>query len=184
MRKLCLKLALASVVVSSVISSNASAQPGSRSGEALEWLERTVGVSPARTTQILQSLKPQIDIERLKPSNDLLLQAPDVITPGPVAVRTATKLPRVDGMWLVSLSPNPDQGRAQFWHLAPEPGTHPDIRTHIEIHHTQTLLLIVRSAGNFVAIKKQVKVAEPLVSQSSGSTAPQSPRSGTLAAQR
>lgn len=70
------------------------------------------GASSKKADEFLATLRPPTSIQALESGNDLLLDFPAIAPAGPIRFKAVSAMPRTDGIWLLSLSPQPESGSA------------------------------------------------------------------------
>lgn len=121
-------------------------------------VELPPGANPQKANEFLGTLKPPTTVQTLENGNNLKLVVPDIAASGPVSVGMSSTLPRTDGMWLLTLDPQPDGGAPLFGSVALEPAAQPQVNMTVNLYKTQHLLLVVRASGKYYGVQRQVKV--------------------------
>lgn len=121
-----------------------------------------VGASAKKADEFLSTLRPPTSIRALESGNDLLLDFPAIAAAGPVRFKAVSTMPRTDGMWLLSLSPQPESGSALFASIALEPSALPEATLLFNLGKTQSILLVVRAAGKYYGLQREIKVGLPV----------------------
>lgn len=115
-----------------------------------------------KVDEFLATLRPPTNLKSLNSGNDLLLEFPAVASAGPVRFRIVSTVPRTDGMWLLSLSPQPDSGAALFTGLTVDSSAFPEATLLLNIEKTQPVLLVVRAGGKYYGLQREIKVGQAM----------------------
>lgn len=115
-----------------------------------------------KADEFLATLRPPTNLKALNSGNDLLLEFPAVSPAGSVRFRIVSTVPRTDGMWLLSLSAQPDSGGALFAGVTIETSALPEATLLLNIEKTQPILLIVRAGGKYYGVQREIKVGQAL----------------------
>jgi len=118
------------------------------------------GVNPQKVNEFLATLRPTTNLQTLEKGNNLKLGFSGIVESGLTRVSMSSTLPRTDAMWLLSLSAQPEGGGPLFGTVTLEPAAHPDVSMVVKLYKTQHLLLLVRSAGKYYGVHRQIKVGE------------------------
>ncbi|WP_169169818.1 hypothetical protein [Acidovorax sp. SRB_24] len=146
---------LLAILGSSMLSS-AQTLPSAKIGLSL-----SAGASAKKADEFLSTLRPPASVQTLESGNDLLLDFPAVAAAGPVRFKAISTMPRTDGMWFLSLSPQPESGSALFASVALDPAALPEATLLFNLGKTQTILLVVRAAGKYYGLQREIKVGIP-----------------------
>lgn len=119
------------------------------------------GASAKKVDEFLATLRPPTSIQALESGNDLLLDLPDIAAAGPVRVNAISTMPGTDGMWLLSLSPQPESGAALFAAVTLAPASLPDTTFLLNLTKTQPILLIARAGGKYYGLQREIKIGIP-----------------------
>lgn len=122
----------------------------------VEPLPRTATTEHANN--FLATLNPKTDFDSLLPGNDLLLDMPAIAENGLVKLRIASTIDKTDGMWLLSLSPQPDGSQATVVSVGLTTNAAADIILKINLQKTQSLLLVVHSDGKYYGLHREIKI--------------------------
>lgn len=114
--------------------------------------------STKKADEFLATLRPPTSVNTLESGNDLLLDFPDVAAAGPVRVKAVSTIPNTDGIWLLSLSPQPDSGAALFAAVTLSPSSLPDTTLLLNLTKTQPILLVVRARGSYYGLQREIKI--------------------------
>ena len=98
----------------------------------------------------------------LQSGNDLLLDFPAIAAAGPIAFKAVSTMPRTDGMWLLSLSPQPESGVPLFASVLLETSALPEVTLLLNLAKTQSILLVVRAGGKYYGLQREIKVGIPM----------------------
>jgi len=120
------------------------------------------GASAKKADEFLSTLRPPTSIQTLESGNDLLLDFPAIAAAGPIRFKAVSTMPRTDGMWLLSLSPQPESGSALFASITLEPSALPEATLLFNLGKTQPILLVVRAAGKYYGLQREIKVGLPV----------------------
>lgn len=115
-----------------------------------------------RADAFLSTLTPPTTMAGLQSGNDLLLEFPSIAAAGVVPVRMLSTIVRTDHMWLISLSKNIDGPSALMAGIQLEPAAVPEATLHMDFQHTQSMLMVVRAAGKYYGVQRQIKIGQPL----------------------
>lgn len=131
--------------------------PPSKTGFALP-----ASASAKKANEFLATLRPPTSIQALESGNDLLLDFPAIATAGPIRFKAVSAMPRTDGMWLLSLSPQPESGSALFATVMLEPSALPEATLLLDLAKTQPILLVVRAGGKYYGLQREIKIGVPM----------------------
>lgn len=120
--------------------------------------------SAKKANEFFATLRPPTSIQALESGNDLLLDFPAIATAGPVRFKAVSAMPRTDGMWLLSLSPQPESGSALFATVMLEPSALPEATLLLNLTKTQPILLVVRAGGKYYGLQREIKIGVPMSS--------------------
>lgn len=126
-------------------------------------LSLPVGASERKTNAFLATLRPPTSIQTLESGNDLLLEFPTIATAGHIRFKAVSTIPRTDGMWLLSLSPQPESGDALFAAVTLEPSALPEATLLLNLEKTQPILLVVRAGGKYYGLQREIKIGVPML---------------------
>ena len=113
-----------------------------------------------RVNAFLSTLTPPVTFDKLESGNDLLLEFPDIAIAGPVHVKMISTIPRTDRLWLLSLSNKIDGPSALISSVQWEPVALPETTLLVDLQHTQSLLMVVRAAGKYYGVHRQIKIGQ------------------------
>lgn len=122
------------------------------------------GASAKKADEFLATLRPPASTQTLESGNDLLLDFPAIASAGPIRFKAVSTMPRTDGMWLLSLSPQPESGAALFAAVTLEPSALPEATLLLNLSKTQSILLVVRAGGKYYGLQREIKVGLPMAS--------------------
>ena len=116
--------------------------------------------SAKKADEFLSTLKPPTSVQALASGNDLLFEVPDVAAAGQVRVKLTSTMPRTDGLWLMSMSPQPESGISLLAAVTLGISALPEVSLLLTLNQTQTLLLVARAGGKYYGIQREVKIGE------------------------
>lgn len=119
-----------------------------------------VGATVKGANEVLATLRPPASVDALAPGNDLLMQFPDVAAAGGVRVKLVSGMPRTEGLWLFSLSPQPEGGVALLASVGLGGAALPEATLLLDLSQTQTLLLVARSGGKYYGLQREIKIGQ------------------------
>jgi len=119
------------------------------------------GASAKKANEFLATLKPATTLQALENGNDLLLEFPSIAAAGPVKFKVVSTMPRTDGLWLLSLSQQPESGASLFAALTLEPSALPEATLLLTLRNTQTILLVARAGGKYYGLLREIKIGQP-----------------------
>lgn len=134
-----------------------TAPPPAKAGLALP-----AGASAKKADEFLATLRPPTSIQALESGNDLLLDFPAIAAAGPIRFKAVSAMPRTDGMWLLSLTPQPESGNALFASVMLEPSALPETTLLLNLAKTQPILLVVRAGGKYYGLQREIKIGVPM----------------------
>ena len=120
------------------------------------------GASAKKADEFLATLRPPTSLKVLQSGNDLLLDFPAIAAAGPIAFKAVSTMPRTDGMWLLSLSPQPESGVPLFASVLLETSALPEVTLLLNLAKTQSILLVVRAGGKYYGLQREIKVGIPM----------------------
>ncbi len=120
------------------------------------------GASAKKVDEFLATLRPPTSLKALESGNDLLLDFPAIAAAGPIAFKAISTMPRTDGMWLLSLSPQPESGVPLFASVMFETSALPEISLLLNLAKTQPILLVARAGGKYYGLHREIKVGVPM----------------------
>lgn len=126
-----------------------------------------VGLLPAgafakKADEFLAALRPPTSLQKLESGNDLLLEFSPVVSAGPVRFKMVSTMPRTDGMWLLSLSPQPDSGVSLFLSISLEPSALPEATVLLSLRATEHVLFVARAGGRYYGLVREIKIGQPV----------------------
>lgn len=124
------------------------------------------GLASQKVNEILASLRPPTSLTNLGKGSDLLLEFSDVAAVGTVRVKMVSTIPRTEGMWLLTLSSRPEGGSALLGSIALGPSAMPEATFMLNLARSQELLLVVRAAGKYYAVQREIKIGHTSPAQS------------------
>ncbi len=133
---------------------------GAATSAATPGLALPSAVNPQKVNEFLATLRPPTNLQTLEKGNNLKLGFSGIVESGLTRVSMSSTLPRTDAMWLLSLSAQPEGGGPLFGTVTLEPAAHPDVSMVVKLYKTQHLLLVVRAAGKYYGVHRQIKVGE------------------------
>lgn len=119
------------------------------------------GASTKKADEFLATLRPATSFSALESGNDLLLEFPDVAIAGGIRIKIISAMPNTDGMWLLSLSPQPDGGNTLLAALTLTQSSLPEATLLLNLFKTQSILLVVRSGGKYYGLQREIKIGTP-----------------------
>ena len=120
------------------------------------------GASSKKADEFLATLRPPTSIQALESGNDLLLDFPAIAPAGPIRFKAVSAMPRTDGIWLLSLSPQPESGIALFATVMLEPSALTEATLLLNLAKTQPILLVVRAGGKYYGLQREIKIGVPM----------------------
>ncbi len=125
-------------------------------------LQIPAGASAKKADEFLATLRPPTSVGALGSGNDLLLEFPAIAAAGPIHFKAVSTIPRTDGLWLLSLSPQPESGAALFATVTLEPSALPEATLLLDLAKTQPILLVVRAGGKYYGLQREIKIGMPM----------------------
>jgi hypothetical protein len=144
-------------VLACALPAQAQAAAGSRNDFVLP-----AGASAKKADEFLATLRPPTSLKALESGNDLLLEFPAIAAAGPIPFKAVSTMPRTDGMWLISLSPQPESGVPLFASVILETSALPEISLLLNLAKTQSILLVARAGGKYYGLQREIKVGIPM----------------------
>lgn len=141
------------------ISSHADAQNTARPSKLNITLP--AAASTKKTDEFLATLRPPTTFSALESGNDLLLEFPDVGIAGGTRIKIVSAMPNTDGIWLLSLSPQPEGGNALLASLNLTQSSLPEATLLLNLFKTQSILLVARSNGKYYGLQREIKIGTP-----------------------
>jgi len=122
--------------------------------------ELPLGSTAKRADEFLVTLRPPISVQALESGNDLLLDFPFIAPAGLVRFKIVSTISRTDGLWLLSLSRQPESGSALFASVALEPPALPEVSLLLTLSKTQSVLLVARAGGKYYGLQREIKIGQ------------------------
>lgn len=122
--------------------------------------ELTSGSTEKRADEFLATLRPPTSVQALESGNDLSLDFPPIAPSGPVRFKIVSTIPRTDGLWLLSLSRQPESGAALFAAISLEPSALPEVSLLLTLNKTQSVLLVAKAGGKYYGLQREIKIGQ------------------------
>ena len=119
------------------------------------------GASAKKVDEFLSTLRPPTNFNTLESGNDILLEFPDIAAPGAIRIKVTSTMPNTDGIWLLSLSQQPEAGNSLLASVSLTQNSLPEITLLLNLIKTQSILLVVRSNGKYYGLQREIKIGTP-----------------------
>lgn len=123
-----------------------------RSGSTAKWVD-----------EFLTTLRPPTSLQALESGNDLLLEFPSIAPAGFIKFKAVSTIPRTDGLWLLSLSDQPESATALFAAITLASSALPEVSLLLALNKTQPVLLVARAGGKYYGLQREIKIGQTTV---------------------
>ena len=111
-----------------------------------------------KADEFLATLRPATSVAALESGNDILVTYPDLTPPGLIKINIISTMPNTDGIWIISLHPQPENGTAQFAGITLTPNSPPDVTLALNLTKTQSILIVARANGKYYGLQREIKI--------------------------